>query len=235
MDSNHRCLDVGQESSPLDRGTLSCSRGGNRTHNLSPGSRPGRFTCLRTRPCDSGGGARAVSAVTKGRVELPRQLRHDALSVVCLPVPPLGQVGREALESSSAVHQTAARPSQLPAQTKRPGISRRPAPKFIRCGWAHWRKGYGNRTDRSRLRFSRVGWLFTSFTVIVIAASNGQMLNDSKRAWSSHCLFGPRKDAQGSHLFHNRCKKPWREDQRDGVGVVIRFLTGCAEDTSKSA
>ena len=38
-------------------------------------------------------------------------------------------VGREALESSSAVLQTAARPSQLPAQTKRPGISRRPALK----------------------------------------------------------------------------------------------------------
>ena len=31
-------------------------------------------------------------------------------------------VGREALESSSAVLQTAANPSQLPAQTKRPGI-----------------------------------------------------------------------------------------------------------------
>jgi hypothetical protein len=38
-------------------------------------------------------------------------------------------VGREALESSSAVLQTAATPSQLPAQTKRPDISRHPALK----------------------------------------------------------------------------------------------------------
>jgi hypothetical protein len=44
MDSNHRCLDVGQESSPLDHGTNFSSRGGNRTHKRSPGSRPGRFT-----------------------------------------------------------------------------------------------------------------------------------------------------------------------------------------------
>ena len=50
MDSNHRCLDVGQESLPLDHGIVSSSRGGNRTHKLSPGSRPGRFADLRTRP-----------------------------------------------------------------------------------------------------------------------------------------------------------------------------------------
>src|SRR6266481_3557196 len=44
MDSNHRCLDVGQESWPLDHGTHFSSRGGNRTHNRSPGSRPSHFT-----------------------------------------------------------------------------------------------------------------------------------------------------------------------------------------------
>ena len=55
MDSNHRCLDVGQESSPLDHGTISSSRDGNRTHKLSPGSRPGRFAYLRTRPSSCGG------------------------------------------------------------------------------------------------------------------------------------------------------------------------------------
>jgi hypothetical protein len=43
MDSNHRCLDVDQESWPLDHGIAS-SRGGSRTHKRSPGSRPGRFT-----------------------------------------------------------------------------------------------------------------------------------------------------------------------------------------------
>ena len=114
MDSNHRRLDVGQESLPLDHGTLIvgkssvslCSRGGNRTHKLSPGSRPGRFTCLRTRPSNCGGRIRTGvvrhmrpcwkpspvhSAVTKGRVELPRRLWLDVLSVACLPVPPLGQ------------------------------------------------------------------------------------------------------------------------------------------------
>ena len=55
MDSNHRCLDVGQESSPLDHGIVFSSRGGNRTHKLSPGSRPGRFANLRTRPSSCGG------------------------------------------------------------------------------------------------------------------------------------------------------------------------------------
>ena len=50
MDANHRYLGVGQGSLPLDHGTIICSRGGNRTHNLSPGSRPGRFANLRTRP-----------------------------------------------------------------------------------------------------------------------------------------------------------------------------------------
>ena len=55
MDSNHRCLDVGQESSPLDHGISFSSRGGNRTHKLSPSSRPGRFACLRTRPSNCGG------------------------------------------------------------------------------------------------------------------------------------------------------------------------------------
>jgi hypothetical protein len=61
-------------------------RGGNRTHNRSPGSRPGRFAGLRTRPTSCGGRIRTGverrmrpcwkptpvhSAVTKGRVELP--------------------------------------------------------------------------------------------------------------------------------------------------------------------
>ena len=53
-------------------------------------------------------------------------------------------VGREALESSSAVLQTAANPSQLPAQRKRPGISsRRLASKrhLHRRAWRHRRNG----------------------------------------------------------------------------------------------
>src|SRR5262249_33965669 len=31
-------------------------------------------------------------SVTKGRVELPRRVRHDVLNVGCLPVPSLGRV-----------------------------------------------------------------------------------------------------------------------------------------------
>ena len=34
---------------------------------------------------------RQFISVTKGRVELPRHLRHDVLSVACLPVAPLGR------------------------------------------------------------------------------------------------------------------------------------------------
>jgi len=57
-------------------------------------------------------------------------------------------VGREALESSSAVLQTAANPSQLPAQQKRPGVAWRLAlcgSKRVRC---HKRKGNSAR-DRA--------------------------------------------------------------------------------------
>jgi hypothetical protein len=33
-----------------------------------------------------------VTKVTKGRLELPRRIGHDGLSVACLPVTPLGRV-----------------------------------------------------------------------------------------------------------------------------------------------
>jgi hypothetical protein len=112
MDSNHRCLDVGQESLPLDHGTVAVAEVGieptNSHQALDLAALPicvlGRQ--LRRpdlnrrdrlmRPCWNQ--APVHSAVTKGRVELPRLLRLDVLSVACLPVPPLGQIARMGVE-----------------------------------------------------------------------------------------------------------------------------------------
>ncbi len=78
--------------------------------------------------------------VDRGRISLTtgNSLIHSPLITLHCAV------GREALESSSAVLQTAATPSQLPAQTKRPGISRRPALEkaHTQRGWtsqAQWK------------------------------------------------------------------------------------------------
>lgn len=64
------------------------------------------------------------SAVTKGRVELPRLLGLDVLSVACLPVPPLGQVARVGIEPTDH-HQglsLAALPVCVPCQASSMGF-----------------------------------------------------------------------------------------------------------------
>ena len=59
-------------------------------------------------------------------------------------------MGREALESSSAVLQTAARPSQLPAQQKKPGVDVTPG-LYSRDGMGHPSQAQGERRQRYRL------------------------------------------------------------------------------------
>src|SRR5437899_2466158 len=60
---------------------------------------------------------------------------HEGCPQKNFSVPSLRRaVGREALESSSAVLQTAANPSQLPAQQKRPGVARDAWPCAARKG-----------------------------------------------------------------------------------------------------
>jgi hypothetical protein len=93
------------------------SRGGNRTHNRSPGSRPGRFAGLRTRPSSCGGRIRTgVERLMRpcwkpdssplrsdqGESRTPTPVRHGVLSAACLPVPPLGHsVARMGIEPIS--------------------------------------------------------------------------------------------------------------------------------------
>jgi hypothetical protein len=99
-------LDVTQASLPLDHGIVVVT--GVRVElTNSRGSRPRRFTSLRTRPLQvrvshptgwayetrlsAGSPASCSISVTKGRVELPRHNEHDVLNVGCLPVPSLGR------------------------------------------------------------------------------------------------------------------------------------------------
>src|SRR5277367_2239304 len=92
------------------RGEKIGSTGGNRTHKLSPRFELGRFAGLRTVPASVPDGIRT------------HDLHRDRYAAANTWIP----FGPEGVEPSSAVLQTAARPSQLPAQTKRPGILRRP-------------------------------------------------------------------------------------------------------------
>jgi hypothetical protein len=105
MESNHRFLDVNQASSPLDHGIVQVAEVGVEP-TKSRGSRPRRFASLRTRPSFSCrpryragptdrmkvSWAPAAPAMSdQGETRTPTPPRADVLSVVCLPVAPLGQ------------------------------------------------------------------------------------------------------------------------------------------------
>jgi hypothetical protein len=75
--------------------------------------------------------------VTKGRVELPRLLRLDVLSVACLPVPPLGHVCRFALCKARPPTDEPIPESAL-WESNPPGWFGRPVPSPL--GQGHMRK-----------------------------------------------------------------------------------------------
>ena len=101
------CLGVNQEPLPLDDGiSIFSDRGGGVEPSESPGSRPGRLRDaahfqfaysvgkLRVRESNpsnvahetsSSAGPPAIVEVAEGRVELPRPIGHNVLSVACLP------------------------------------------------------------------------------------------------------------------------------------------------------
>src|SRR5712692_7131809 len=106
MDSNHRCLDVGQESSPLDHGIKKVAEVGIEPQSFTRLSTwplyqvcvLGRPSCggrIRTgverlmRPCWKPDSSPLRSDQGESRTPMPLTGR-DVLSVVCLPVPPLG-------------------------------------------------------------------------------------------------------------------------------------------------
>jgi len=108
-------------------------------------------------------------------------------------------VGREALESSSAVLQTAATPSQLPAQTKRPDISRRPALTKAPAGGCgrHKRNGYTDSDAGCPALLLSFRSDFKSDLNLLIAASiGGRSISRRGRAYGRR-----RRDAKGSGLF----------------------------------
>src|SRR5450432_2754268 len=106
MDSNHRYLGVGQGSLPLDHGTIAVAEVGieptidHQALDLAalPVCVLGQSSCggrIRTgverlmRPCWKPDSSPLRS--DQGESRTPTPLRHDVLSVACLPVPPLGQ------------------------------------------------------------------------------------------------------------------------------------------------
>jgi hypothetical protein len=113
---------------------------------------------------------------------------------------------RVALESWSAVFQTAARPSQLPAEQKKPGISRRPA----RVGFLsirnrrHKRKGCmiseairpesRHRDNFSNLKFARKGTIVPPETCVP----------RGRWRWPAGCTLGRRRQKAKVRGFFDR-------------------------------